>query len=273
MYAATGHKCAIAYKRPCSLQEGLGSDVEIVHVGTLTVEVDPMEQEVRLQDGHCCYLSQTSQSTLRSNACCTTLENAVTLAVNSGSCKWLQTVALELLSAYQCHPVFLGKELKEEYYKGVPTHCAPHVNEHSHKCCGSCGLTVLRLLPEPADSSGAWFDALMCCAAGFCKQQLWPLFHYLIPLSPTSSGRFDPVLWQAYVKANKVCCCPSSIAVHPEGCWPRLLVALCARHGPAHASLCFLSQAFSDKLVEIVSMDDDYVWIHDYHLMVGSICM
>ena len=27
-------------------------------------------------------------------------------------------------------------------------------------------------------------------------------------------------------------------------------------------------QAFSDKLVEIVSMDDDYVWIHDYHLMV-----
>jgi hypothetical protein len=30
----------------------------------------------------------------------------------------LQTVALELLSAYQCHPVFLGKDLKEEYYKG-----------------------------------------------------------------------------------------------------------------------------------------------------------
>lgn len=36
-------------------------------------------------------------------------------------------------------------------------------------------------------------------------------------------------------------------------------------------------QAFSDKLVEIVSMDDDYVWIHDYHLMVScaakAICM
>lgn len=40
--------------------------------------------------------------------------------------------------------------------------------------------------------------------AGFCKQQLWPLFHYLLPLSPNSSGRFDPDLWQAYVKANKV---------------------------------------------------------------------
>lgn len=30
------------------LQEGLGDDVEILHVGTLTVEVDVMEQEVRL---------------------------------------------------------------------------------------------------------------------------------------------------------------------------------------------------------------------------------
>ena len=29
------------------LQQGLGDDVEIVHVGTLTVEVDLMEQEVR----------------------------------------------------------------------------------------------------------------------------------------------------------------------------------------------------------------------------------
>ena len=42
------------------------------------------------------------------------------------------------------------------------------------------------------------------CIAGFCKQQLWPLFHYLLPLSPTSTCRFDPDLWQAYVKANKV---------------------------------------------------------------------
>ena len=40
--------------------------------------------------------------------------------------------------------------------------------------------------------------------AGFCKQQLWPLFHYLLPLSPLSSGRFQAELWQAYIKANKV---------------------------------------------------------------------
>ncbi|KAK9853916.1 hypothetical protein WJX84_012449 [Apatococcus fuscideae] len=64
---------------------------------------------------------------------------------------------------------------------------------------------------------------------GFCKQQLWPLFHYSLPFSPSSLGRFDSELWQAYVKANK---------------------------------------AFADKLVQEVSMDQDYVWIHDYHLLV-----
>jgi hypothetical protein len=37
----------------------------------------------------------------------------------------------------------------------------------------------------------------------FCKQQLWPLLHYLLPLTPSAAGRFDPDLWQAYVKANK----------------------------------------------------------------------
>jgi len=40
--------------------------------------------------------------------------------------------------------------------------------------------------------------------AGFCKQQLWPMLHYWLPLSPNSASRFDPDLWQAYVKANKV---------------------------------------------------------------------
>jgi len=115
---------------------GMGDEHEVLHVGTLQVEIDDLEQEA---------------------------------------------VSLELFSAFGCCPVFLGKELKEEYYKG------------------------------------------------FCKQQLWPLFHYLIPLSPTSAERFDPVLWQAYVKANKM---------------------------------------FKDKLVEVLNQDVDYVWIHDYHLMV-----
>ncbi|WOL20133.1 alpha,alpha-trehalose-phosphate synthase [Canna indica] len=64
---------------------------------------------------------------------------------------------------------------------------------------------------------------------GFCKQQLWPLFHYMLPLSPDLGGRFDRNLWQAYVSANKI---------------------------------------FADRILEVISPDDDFVWVHDYHLMV-----
>jgi len=64
---------------------------------------------------------------------------------------------------------------------------------------------------------------------GFCKQMLWPLFHYLLPLSPNHGGRFNRLDWQAYVSVNKI---------------------------------------FADKVMEVISPDDDYVWVHDYHLMV-----
>lgn len=64
---------------------------------------------------------------------------------------------------------------------------------------------------------------------GFCKQQLWPLFHYMLPLSPEHGGRFNRLLWQAYVSVNKI---------------------------------------FADRIMEVINPEDDYVWIHDYHLMV-----
>lgn len=64
---------------------------------------------------------------------------------------------------------------------------------------------------------------------GFCKQHLWPLFHYMLPLSPDLGGRFDRSFWQAYVSVNKI---------------------------------------FADKVMEVISPDDDFVWVHDYHLMV-----
>lgn len=64
---------------------------------------------------------------------------------------------------------------------------------------------------------------------GFCKQQLWPLFHYMLPMCPDHGDRFDRVLWQAYVSANKI---------------------------------------FADKVREVINPDDDYVWVQDYHLMV-----
>ncbi|KAG6654458.1 hypothetical protein CIPAW_05G147300 [Carya illinoinensis] len=64
---------------------------------------------------------------------------------------------------------------------------------------------------------------------GFCKQQLWPLFHYMLPMCPDHGDRFDRLLWQAYVSANKI---------------------------------------FADKVMEIINFEDDSVWVHDYHLMV-----
>ncbi|XP_030961204.1 probable alpha,alpha-trehalose-phosphate synthase [UDP-forming] 9 [Quercus lobata] len=63
----------------------------------------------------------------------------------------------------------------------------------------------------------------------FCKQTLWPLFHYMLPMCPDHGDRFNRSLWQAYVSANKI---------------------------------------FADKVMEIINPEDDCVWVHDYHLMV-----
>ncbi|KAK2642527.1 hypothetical protein Ddye_024290 [Dipteronia dyeriana] len=94
---------------------------------------------------------------------------------------------------------------------------------------------------EQDDVSTVLLDRFKCVAAflppeiltkfyhGFCKQHLWPLFHYMLPFSSTHGGRFDRSLWEAYVAANKI---------------------------------------FSQKVIEVINPEDDYVWIHDYHLMV-----
>ncbi|KAG9140478.1 hypothetical protein Leryth_016211 [Lithospermum erythrorhizon] len=64
---------------------------------------------------------------------------------------------------------------------------------------------------------------------GFCKQQLWPLFHYMLPMCPDHGDRFDRQLWQSYVSANKI---------------------------------------FADRVMEVANPEDDYIWIQDYHLMI-----
>lgn len=64
---------------------------------------------------------------------------------------------------------------------------------------------------------------------GYCKQYLWPLFHYMLPMCPDHGDRFDRSLWQAYVSANKI---------------------------------------FADKVMEVINPEDDFVWVHDYHLMI-----
>jgi trehalose 6-phosphate synthase/phosphatase len=65
---------------------------------------------------------------------------------------------------------------------------------------------------------------------GFCKHYLWPLLHYLLPLTPSSLGGlpFDRSLYHSFLSANR---------------------------------------AFADRLTEVLSPDDDLVWIHDYHLL------
>ncbi|KAL5813923.1 hypothetical protein ACOSQ4_024564 [Xanthoceras sorbifolium] len=64
---------------------------------------------------------------------------------------------------------------------------------------------------------------------GFCKQYLWPLFHYMLPIFPDYGNRFDRLEWQAYVSAN---------------------------------------MKFVDKIVEVINPEEDYVWVHDYHLLI-----
>lgn len=64
---------------------------------------------------------------------------------------------------------------------------------------------------------------------GFCKHYLWPLFHYMLPLSKSQGVRFNSSHWLAYKKANRI---------------------------------------FADKVREVLNPDEDYVWVHDYHLMV-----
>ncbi|GJM93128.1 hypothetical protein PR202_ga09657 [Eleusine coracana subsp. coracana] len=81
--------------------------------------------------------------------------------------------------------------------------------------------------------SQALLDRFRCV-----PRHLWPLFHYMLPFSSsgttattsssTGNGRFDRSAWEGYVLANKF---------------------------------------FYEKVVEVINPEDDYVWVHDYHLM------
>ncbi|KAI3818838.1 hypothetical protein L1987_12659 [Smallanthus sonchifolius] len=118
------------------IKDGFPEEMEVLYVGSLSVDVDPIEQD---------------------------------------------DVAQVLLDRFGCVPTFLPPNLIEKFYDG------------------------------------------------FCKKQLWPLFHYMLPYSVDHGGRFDRSMWEAYVAANKL---------------------------------------FSQKVIEVINPEDDFVWIHDYHLMV-----
>ncbi|CAN1230191.1 Probable alpha,alpha-trehalose-phosphate synthase [UDP-forming] 7 [Linum grandiflorum] len=117
-------------------KDGFHEEMEVIYVGSLSVDVDPIEQD---------------------------------------------DVSQLLLDKFKCVPAFLPPDIFTKFYHG------------------------------------------------FCKQHLWPLFHYMLPFSADHGGRFDRSLWEAYVAANKI---------------------------------------FSQRVIEVINPEDDYVWIHDYHLMV-----
>ncbi|KAL8131882.1 hypothetical protein AgCh_007695 [Apium graveolens] len=118
------------------LKDGLPEDMEVLYVGSLNVDVNPIEQD---------------------------------------------DVAQVLLERFKCVATFLPPNLLEKFY--------------------DC----------------------------FCKKQLWPVFHYMLPYTADHGNRFDRSMWEAYVAANKL---------------------------------------FSQKVIEVINPEDDFVWIHDYHLMV-----
>ncbi|XP_057972789.1 copper-transporting ATPase HMA4-like [Malania oleifera] len=67
---------------------------------------------------------------------------------------------------------------------------------------------------------------------GFCKYYLWPLFHYILPVSPINDAQFNLSQWHAYVRANQI---------------------------------------FANKVLEVLNNPyEDFVLIHDYHLMAMS---
>ncbi|CAD6265330.1 unnamed protein product [Miscanthus lutarioriparius] len=66
---------------------------------------------------------------------------------------------------------------------------------------------------------------------GFCKHYLWPMLHYLLPFTPSSSGgglSFNPDLYRAYLTVNT---------------------------------------QYADRVFEHLNPDEDLVFIHDYHLL------
>ncbi|KAG5375674.1 hypothetical protein IGI04_040270 [Brassica rapa subsp. trilocularis] len=98
------------------------------------------------------------------------------------------------------------------------------VDSHEQEHAAQILLEKFKCVPTflPPDLRSKYYDR-------FCKRQLWSLFHYMLPFSPSNGGIFDRSMWEAYVAANKL---------------------------------------FFQKVIKVINPDDDFVWIHDYHLMV-----
>lgn len=166
----------------------------------------------------------------------------------------LQEVTQQLMSEFNCHPVFLGAELKNNYYKseghaarqggidaggvsgvrppgGGPWSSSKLPGRTAAVCTRTNGLFVppavhaLRVCRTAPPWTPFFLRPPPHRAAGFCKQQLWPILHYLIPLNPNSLGRFDRNLWSAYVRANMAF---ANKLVEVRACAPKHLPSLAA---------------------------------------------
>jgi len=107
------------------------------------------------------------------------------------------------------HVGSLSVDIPEEELDEVANHLLEHFN-----------CAVVNLGPELKNNY----------YRGFCKQYLWPIFHYQLPLGDAGPlSYFDKNMWTAYLSANK---------------------------------------KYADKVMEVLSPATDLVWAHDYHLLV-----
>ncbi|XP_048599220.1 probable alpha,alpha-trehalose-phosphate synthase [UDP-forming] 7 [Brassica napus] len=73
------------------------------------------------------------------------------------------------------------------------------VDSHEQEHVAQILLEKFKCVPTflPPDLRSKYYDR-------FCKRQLWSLFHYMLPFSPSNGGIFDRSMWEAYVAANKL---------------------------------------------------------------------
>ena len=143
-----------------------------------------------------------------------------------------EPVTRALLAAFRCVPVFLERDLSDLYYKG------------------------------------------------FCKGHLWPLLHHVLPSGPAmvedgrgggkASGRPDSAGGGGDGLVDEDLDAPPP----PNGDF-RARVGAGVGAGAGRFSVAgwraFVkaNKAFCDRILEVLSVDTDVVWCHDYHLLVA----
>lgn len=140
------------------MQEGVPKDppLEVMYVGSLPVDIGVDEQEVGAGHENLIWAITAAAATMphgmvswsawpmpvahwHGHTPCTQSSKCLTTAVCT--CHCLQRIAIELKRLYNCCPVYIDKDIKEKYYKGVWAHngCMillacdrAHSQQHAH---------------------------------------------------------------------------------------------------------------------------------------------